>query len=677
MNDEELSYILDLFRNRYTTLYYSGDIIDLLLYSINKYLKTPNNNQENITYNNIYSYDLTNKMALFINEYETQKKLNNNDNDNNNELNDIEENYARLYKILTQKIYFYEITYFDLIAIHIFDYVNISESNFQKLQKIINRCFFDKSYHVKSLIKRLELLIYDSYQNLMNVYYQNMLDLNLLFNPQHINMIFGYFYLLGLNDKLNRNEYWSLLDISFNYTYQLITFINTQITYNEILIKNFETDGLHSIVTKQKSFLLKLITKLFNKTGIFLINNPKNIEEYRIFYNLYDFFNNELNSPQFIKFKQLYSQNHYSEGLSQSYLNALNFTISKTPYKKYLINYKLIFENSNILLNENYYLNIDNNFAIFMNINKLFDKIININPNINIDDIQFIESWKNKYYNYIFHLLDKIPLASSRLISFSNSYNYTKELSYYDYQIFTVDVFFLSKIIKELPIITRNILNKNRDLNFNVLSIEKYILIIFQLYTNPNFTKLFTNLLKKKIFSTTLRCKNAKILFNDFHKIVKSKNESWLTIMSYLESDDNMKKEIINKLAQTEFDYKKLESVFLNYLNKSWFELFNKFNDTNYQEKLNTYIDDFGDPFTNEMIKTPMILPLTGQTVDKDVIIKILHNKPCNPFNNMPLSIKELEEYNQKPEIKNQNQIFMEKLEKINLELNSLLENEL
>jgi hypothetical protein len=71
----------------------------------------------------------------------------------------------------------------------------------------------------------------------MNIYYHNLIDLNVLFNVQHLNVIFGYFLIIGQNKKLKINQYWNLLDISLNYAHQLIKFLNCQISYNEILIK--------------------------------------------------------------------------------------------------------------------------------------------------------------------------------------------------------------------------------------------------------------------------------------------------------------------------------------------------------------------------------------------------------------------------------------------------------
>lgn len=675
MRDEELLYLFDLYRNKYN-LHNLYDFFDLLLYSITKYLKTSSSQLEETKNNETFFIQ---NISIFINEYQNSIQtidLNNTIIEDYDSFED--ERYTKLYNLLNKDVYMYDIKYCDLIIMDVMMNPNISTIHLNKIKKIISNVFLNKPDRAKLLIKRIELLIYDSYQNLMNVYSHNLIDLNMLFNVQYLNIILGYFLIIGQNEKLKRNDYWNLLDISLNYVHQLIKFLNSQIAYNEILIKNFESDGLFVIITKQKSYLVGILKKVFDKMENFMVNNPKNIEEYRIFYNLFELFNSELkyNHPrnQFIKFKQLQHQNHYSEYLAQSYIYALNYNLSRRPYKNYLINYRLILENSNILLNENNYHVIDNNIQILSDINKLFERIIILNPNIQLEDTNLVESWKNKYYNYIFYLLDKLTLASSRLISFTKKYNYSesRDIVYYDYQIFTLDVFFISKIIKELSIITRNILNKN--INFDNLPIEKYILTIFRLFTDDNFTNLFVNLFERKFrLTNNFKVRSRKVIFNDFHKIIKSKKEVWTTIISYLEIDYNRKIEIINKLVQIKFNYNQLETIYLNDFNESYRTIFNKFLDNSYQEKLDTYLEEFGDPFTNEMIKNPMTLPITGQIVDKDVILKILRNKPCNPFNNLPLSIEELDEYNQKSDIKTKNQSFMEKLEKIKLELDSLL----
>ncbi len=163
-----------------------------------------------------------------------------------------------------------------------------------------------------------------------------------------------------------------------------------------------------------------------------------------------------------------------------------------------------------------------------------------------------------------------------------------------------------------------------------------------------------------------------KILYNNFNKLKKSKNNTWYQIITYLElpTNHNKKLDLINNLVQNKFNYLDLEKEFRNSINKSWMELFEKYSDNEYQEKLDKCLEEFGDPITNEMIVIPITLPLTGQIVDKDVILQILQNNPINPFNNMPLTIKDLEEYNQKPEIKEQNLNFLQKLQKIKEELN-------
>jgi len=79
---------------------------------------------------------------------------------------------------------------------------------------------------------------------------------------------------------------------------------------------------------------------------------------------------------------------------------------------------------------------------------------------------------------------------------------------------------------------------------------------------------------------------------------------------------------------------------------------FDKYASQSYQDFINQLEEEFGDPITGEIIQTPLVLPITKQIMEKNVIYKILLDNPFNPFNNLPLTIQELEEYNQKEENK-------------------------
>ncbi len=719
MESIELNVFLDLFKNKnYATD--SAVYLDLLLFLINNHLKgnanldthninqNNNNNHGNHEYNDLSTLNNT-ISSIFYN-------FNNQNGDNfKNITYDFDSypisSYTKLFnEILNRNVIYSDIKYVDLLASSILDeplapekikYIKTILSKFYLINNSLENFQDNRQTSIsnfKTLIKRLELLIYDSYQNLMNIYAHNLIDLGILFNSQHITIIMSYFTLFSEDKNLNRKDYWNLLDISLNYINQINKFINIQLNYYQILVNNFHNfpyDNIFSVLNKQKKYLKVLLQTVSCIIGKIGIHNPHTIEEFRIFYNVYQLLNSDIyqglialpeislfntnNHVSILKFKQLNVNNIYSEELSEAYINVLTKHINHDKKnKRHLLNYDIIIENANILLNEKNYINIEYNLATFDNINDLFEKIIN-NKLIkyNEKNNNLLEIFKNNYYNFIFHLLDKISISSTRLIKFGEKYNSYSPLIYIDYQIFMNDIFYIEHILGELDKITYIILNDNSDNNlqfkFGSLQIDKYILTIFRLYSNKNFNNIFSNTLKKNsFFMQKIKSISNKILYNNFNKLKKSKNNTWYQIITYLElpTNHNKKLDLINNLVQNKFNYLDLEKEFRNSINKSWMELFEKYSDNEYQEKLDKCLEEFGDPITNEMIVIPITLPLTGQIVDKDVILQILQNNPINPFNNMPLTIKDLEEYNQKPEIKEQNLNFLQKLQKIKEELN-------
>jgi hypothetical protein len=178
------------------------------------------------------------------------------------------------------------------------------------------------------------------------------------------------------------------------------------------------------------------------------------------------------------------------------------------------------------------------------------------------------------------------------------------------------------------------------NLKFNNHQISDIIVRIFKMYDTYKFEKLFDNIY---YFDS---------LWKHIIHSVKKKNKSDNQFIEYL----------CDKLIQNNFDYTKLELYSRITIPNNWVDMMDRF--------LNDDIlpDEFYDPFTNEIIYEPLILPITGQITDKNVIYKILSNNPSNPFNRMELSIKELEDYNMQPEI-------MEKLSQFKINLKESRQN--
>ena len=82
----------------------------------------------------------------------------------------------------------------------------------------------------------------------------------------------------------------------------------------------------------------------------------------------------------------------------------------------------------------------------------------------------------------------------------------------------------------------------------------------------------------------------------------------------------------------------------------------------NFEEKLNVilqshqknidYPDEFCDPLLFTEIKVPVIIPETDIFMDKNIIENYLGDYLINPFSRNPLTIKQLQDYNSKPDIK-------------------------
>jgi hypothetical protein len=106
--------------------------------------------------------------------------------------------------------------------------------------------------------------------------------------------------------------------------------------------------------------------------------------------------------------------------------------------------------------------------------------------------------------------------------------------------------------------------------------------------------------------------------------------------------------------------------------NESSIELFSCFVDecTTIVEKMSEennieYPDEFLDPITYSPITEPIKLPNMGSDDrfhDKSVIIKHILNKKENPYTREPLTITELEKYNDIPEIKLNNEVFKKRM---------------
>jgi hypothetical protein len=245
--------------------------------------------------------------------------------------------------------------------------------------------------------------------------------------------------------------------------------------------------------------------------------------------------------------------------------------------------------------------------------------------------------WKNKYHNLCCHILDNL------IISLECVNNYFKKhiISMEENSIYVISVDFINNILEEIP----KILDVYSLLNFNDNNINHYISIIFRIYTNPHFKTIINNILDNKYVYL--------VKYMDFKNV-------WINIIDYLQKTPHIFNNLIEKLVQSDFKYQNLGLEFIECISDENIKIFDQFEkQSNLFEELT---EEFGDPITNELIKEPLMLPLTNQIIDKSVIYQILCNKPINPFSGLSLTIKDLEKYNSQKEI-------VEKLNKFKMDL--------
>lgn len=162
-----------------------------------------------------------------------------------------------------------------------------------------------------------------------------------------------------------------------------------------------------------------------------------------------------------------------------------------------------------------------------------------------------------------------------------------------------------------------NIKNKY-DIDFNSINlINSFIKIYILLIEHPNFTLYMSNDIR-------------------FFK----KNNIFFSINTLFSNN------LLN-----EFEYNKIQKITIS-IDK--------------MIKMNKEIeipDEFCDPLMACEIIEPIILPNTNTIMEKSVILRHLLNNLNNPFNREPLTLEELEEYNNKEDIKKKIQIFNTKKE--------------
>jgi hypothetical protein len=505
------------------------------------------------------------------------------------------------------------ITYLDFIVKNIVKYNNNVITNVKLLYDIITKYIYISPESNKNLINHILYLNFESYQNIM--YNSPNIDLNYFYSLTNMETTFSYLILFTLNIKKNTNInnnklFWDLIDCSLGYLYNLIKYVERQLYLTQFIDNNtnimFRTE-LTIILLNHKTVLnnFKLLTKEY---FLYIDINKKitNPDYCRIYYNIFNLFNENHYRIQSVLFK-----NHNNYGLSETFIKLMSDNINLYRYLN-----KSFYLNSYLLLSDSSY--IIHKFDILKSINYILENIKKIKSNMD---------WKHKYNNVISKMIDYFINSFEIINTYYKNKNLNIEINQDYYNRFIIEQDLFKSIINELPRILKIYLNKNI---FEKNQIENLLIMIFRIYNNKDFKDLYNS--------------NSSYNNNLFLEI-------WNQIFVYLEKENNHNNNelIYEKLVINGFKYQDLDQIFIDRIKKNPVNImiFDKYASQSYQDFIKHLEDEFGDPITGEIIQTPLILPITKQIMEKNVIYKILLDNPVNPFNNLPLTIQELEEYNQ------------------------------
>jgi len=526
------------------------------------------------------------------------KKSNENDN-----LNNFDTIVKKIYKMSHNSMIIQKVQ--QIAFKMIYGFVNnnsLTTSNENNLEKI------------KNLINHLVSLTYESYHNIMSN--STNININYLYNHEQLETIIGYLILLNYNNEMNDINFmndtiqncgifkWELLDASIGFIYQLKKYIKIQLKYFNILKGLYTSYSDYYFKLLRYNYdinqTIKNINYWFKNLNLDITPSSTDIDNWRIYY---------------IVNSVVYNKNISIRRNILTYPDRINnnFNIVEI-YLDYVLNFPSIpinnlWESTQTIINEYEYMTV-RNLKLLIAINKYILKNYKNTTNNNI-----ALEWKTTYHTLacnIIYLMDK---------SIKDIKTYILKINLYfnDYTIYVINLEYINTILIEIE----NIVNIYSCLNFNNDQLSDIIVRIFKMYNNYNFERLFDN-----VYYFDANWKH--IIYT-----VKKKSKTDNQFLEYL----------CDKLIQNEFDYNKLELFARITLPNKWIDIMDSFSNED------DLPEEFYDPFTNEIIHEPLILPITGQITDKNVIYKILINNPINPFNRLELSIKELDEYNMQPEI--------------------------
>jgi hypothetical protein len=542
------------------------------------------------------------------------------------------------------------ITNCDMIVKHLFNTLKY-KTKYENMPNIVSDTkdlilflyLHENSYDINSLINSIVSLTLQSYEDIVTE--SSNIDINSIYNETKLEAVLGYLVLLTYQTSfnpytviLNSNNKSKLLDASLCYLYNLCNYINNQTKYFNTLvtISNKYQTFLRKINSYQRQLSLNKRILLKWSSYMNLEFTIEQIDQWRIYYNSRTLISNEHTMLQILPIDLCSKIYSISYGLIENIKNFNIDTNTETANGLYLLN---SFWNCAINVLSNY----DNNFC------KSIEYIKNINIIIikysihdlvlktfhNLDDKNQKSVFKIKYHNFVCSLLDNLGKSIIEIAKYTKPVD--TEIDFVETNKYVVHFEFMREMISEL----NYILDIYKCLEFDLVQLEMFSDIVFRLYCNQDFKNIIQQDRKKFTYEIGVYY-------------------FWDKYVVLLEQRRDLLISLIQKMVQSDFNYTNLDDISISRFPRKWIKLFNKYYSC--KDDIIKLSDKFGDPITFEIIKEPLMLPVTKQFIDKSVIYQILNSNPINPFNGVPLTIEELEEYNTQDDVKSKIAQFMTEL---------------
>jgi hypothetical protein len=465
----------------------------------------------------------------------------------------------------------------------------------------------------REVIKRISKLTYDSYHKIMDS--TREFQFEEIYSQESLAVVCAYSWIFAENLE-NIPELWELLDNSIVFSYKLYHHITTQIEYFNVIISQFSDNPSYEYLLKELLKFQKEIRQIIQKFPNWILSlnmDPKECDHYRIYYNINvivkEFKLGSIISPKFPMLNNVVGEDIFVA--HDSLIQILPY-VNPSTVNDINVDVVDIFLNVSEKVQSHHEILIHDNVIVMQHINHCLHNFKSYFESFfeHTSKHPLLNQWMHIYIDSLFHTLNLLSNSTSKII---DNFKNNDELSVGECSYYIVNIKKCYKIV------------------LDSLRILKDINVIFDL-VNIDVKYHYRNLL----------ISIAKYLsVESLKKLISNTEIMALTIIIF---------DLIDLLSNNELIEFRNEHD-LDVLNNLSVSLPDSLRDRLYNLKELTYPDEFLDPITDQVIVNPLQLPDTLQIIDQKVIYHILRNNPLNPFNMKPLTVEELDKYNQQPEI--------------------------